>query len=218
MYLTKWTFASDDGTIVQMSVDRFRKGFVRAFKQRHPAARQRQALLKAGVEIIYEIGDEGCTSWRAAVKSLRKGDVLCIEALALLPDERIPGKLQPAADLIEALDEIRDKRAVIYETSTGRRSDNLEELKAMRADAIKALGAGGRSLPSAKAKENGGKGGRRPKAFSEREMERAELIWHAVKKYPRWKDVKAALPEKFTTDRAYKLWGPRGSLPKSKKR
>lgn len=199
-------------------MDRFRKGFVRAFKQRHPAARQRQALLKAGVSIIYEIGEEGCTSWRTAVRSLRKGDVLYIEALALLPDERVPGKLQPASDLIDALDEIRDKGAVLIETSTGRRSDNREELKAMRADAIKSLGAGGRSLPSAKAKANGGKGGRRAKVFTARDMERAELVWNAIKKYPRWQDVKAALPDGFTADRAYKLWGARGALPKSKKR
>jgi hypothetical protein len=199
-------------------VGRFRKGFVRAFKQRHPATRQRQALLNAGVSIIYEIGEDGCMSWRAAVRSLRKGDELHIEALALLPDERKPGKVQPAADLIEALDEIRDKGAVVVETSTGRRSDNREELKAMRADAIKALGAGGRSLPSAKAKENGGKGGRRPKQFSARDMERAELVWNAIKKYPRWQDVRSALPEGFTADRAYKLWGARGGLPKSTKR
>ena len=89
-----------------MSVDRLRKGFVREFKQRHPAQRQRLALLRFDVSVIYEIGQDGCSSWRDAVRSLRRGDVLCIEALALLPDERIPGKLQPAADLIEALDEV----------------------------------------------------------------------------------------------------------------
>lgn len=201
-----------------MSVDRLRKGFVREFKQRHPAQRQRLALLRADVSGIYEVGQDGCSSWRDAVRSLRRGDVLCIEALALLPDERVPGKLQPAADLVEALDEIRDKGAVVLETSTGRRSDNREELKAMRADAIRALGAGGRSLPSAKAKENGGKGGRRPTVFSDRDMERAESVWHNLKKFPRWEDAKAALPKDFTSHRAYKLWGPRGEMVKPKKR
>ena len=164
---------------------------------------------------MYEIGRD-VDSWREVVRSLRRGDFLYVEALALLPDERVTGKIQPASDLIEALDEIRDRSAVLIEANTGRRSDRKEELKAMRADAIKALGAGGRSLPSAKAKANGGKGGRRPTMFSEADMRRAELVWNGLKKWPRWQDAKAALPNGFTTDRAFKLWGARGSLAKRK--
>jgi len=213
MYRNGLRCASDDGTIVQKSDERKHKGFIRAFKQRHTPARQLASITAAGAVIIYEVGKDGCESWRTAVASLRRGDFLYIEALALLPDERAKGR-QPAVDLINALDDIRDKGAVLIETSTGRRSDNKAELMAMRADAIKSLGAGGRSLPSAKAKANGGKGGRRPKVFSEAEMRRAELVWNSLKKYPRWEDAKAALPKDFSTYRAFKLWGARGSLAK----
>lgn len=164
---------------------------------------------------MYEIGrDVG--SWREVVRSLRRGDFLYVEALALLPDERVKDKVQPATDLIEALDEIRDREAVLIETSSGMRSDNKEELKVMRAGAIKALGAGGRSLPSAKARANGGKGGRRPTVFSDADMRRAELVWNGLKKWPRWEDAEAALPKGFTKHRAFKLWGARGSLAKRK--
>jgi hypothetical protein len=206
--------ASEDSTVVQISDERKRKGLIRAFKQRHPADRQRRALTAAGAHVLYEIGRDGCESWRNAVASLRRGDVLYVEAIALLPDERVKGKIQPAVDLIEALDEIRDKGAVVIETSTGRRSDSKADLMAMRADAIKALGAGGRSLPSKKARENGSKGGRRAKVFSDADLRRAELVWNGLKRWPRWEDARDALPKGFTVHRAHKLWGARGSLAK----
>lgn len=203
---------------MQIKVDKSKIGFVRPIKQRHSAERQTDAVTQAGAKTIFTVGEDGVTSWRDVARLTRRGDTVYVEALALLPDERIPRKRQPAVDLIEALDELRDRGAVVVETSTGRRSDRKEELKAMRADAIKSLGAGGRSLPTAQARANGGKGGRCAKVFSERDMERAELVWGSLKKYPRWKDVEAALPKGFTTYRAFKLWGARGSLAKSSKR
>lgn len=215
MYRNGLRCASDHGTIVQKSDERKHKGLIRAFKQRHTPERQLAALRKAGAKVMYEIGRD-IDSWRDVVRSLRRGDFLYVEALALLPDERVTGKVQPASDLIEALDEIRDREAVLIETNTGRRSDSKEELKEMRSDAIKALGAGGRSLPSAKARANGGKGGRRPTPFSDADMRKAELIWHSIKKYPRWEDVRNALPDGFTTDRCFKLWKGRGQLAKRK--
>lgn len=218
MYRNELRCASKHGTIVQMRVDRTKIGFIRPIKQRHSQERQHDALTKSGAQSFFTVGEDGVASWRDVARLTRRGDTVWVEALALLPDERIPRKRQPAVDLIEALDEFRDRGVVVIEASTGRRSDRKDELKAMRADAIKSLGAGGRSLPTAKARKNGGKGGRRPKVFSERDMERAEMVWGNLKKFPRWQDVRDALPKGFSTDRAFKLWGARGRLAKSSKR
>lgn len=173
--------------------------------------RQRDACEEAGATVHYVIGTD-CQSWRDAIRSVRRGDVVAVMHLALLPDAKTR-KLIPSQDMRDALEAIERRGGSLVEAATGRRSSVASERAAMIADAARSLGSGGRSLSSEQARANGAKAGAsrgRPAArFSDADMVRARAAWDS-RKLATWADVAEALPEGFSVDRAYKLWGPRG--------
>lgn len=218
VYHVYLTFASSRITVVQMRLDRKKVGFVRPMA-RHAERRQTTVVEAAGAGEIYIVGKDGVTSWRDMARQRRKGDTVYIEYLELLPDTRDVCEVNPSIDLVNALDELRDREVAVVETHTGYSTTNPDQLREMRAVAIRALGAGGRARPTAVARENGKKGGRRNAVFPPGTEEKAHAVWFALKKYPRVQDAAEALPEGWSVARCYKKWpGGRGTLAKPKKR
>ena len=201
-----------------MMIDKTKAGFIRPFKQRHTKARQLAVITAAGAAHVYIVGENGIESWRDVMRQRRKGDTLWIEHLALLPDLKSDKVRSPAADLADAMDEARDRGVVIVEAITGRRSDDAAQRSLMRADAIRALGAGGRHLSSIQASKNAKGRPRGPKPFAPEVVEKARAVWDALKRYPTWAEAAEAMPAGFTVYRAYKMWGDRGRIAKPSKR
>lgn len=139
-----------------------KRGFARK-TPRHSEAKQKAALLAAGVEarVIYT-GDDELESF---VRSLRPGDEACVTSLArFAPNRRILG------DVIEA---IHQKSAVIVEVETGRRSDDPPAQARMILDAADELAGDRRKLRRSDAIRYGKLGG---KPFKQANMPDADAV------------------------------------------
>jgi hypothetical protein len=209
-----------------MRVDKTKALFVRPMA-RHPEGRQLRAAQPLGQMATYVVGKDGVASWRDMARQRRRGDTVYVEFLELLPDPKSDSGIPPSVDLVEALDEFARRGVLIVEIDTGHKTDSPDQLIIMRRTAVKALGAGGRSRPTAVARENGGKGGRPKAEFPEAVAQKAHMIWTGLKKYPTWRDAEAALEKlskdeklehPFSSERCFKLWKGRGQLAKQKKR
>jgi hypothetical protein len=139
-----------------------KRGFARK-TPRHSEAKQKAALLAAGVEdrVIY-VGDDDLDSF---VRALRPGDEACVASLArFAPNRRILG------DVIEA---IHQKGAVIVEVETGRRSDDPPAQARMILDAADELAGDQRKLRRSDAIRYGKLGG---KPFKQANMPDADAV------------------------------------------
>lgn len=187
----------------------------------HPEDRQREAVKAAGATVIYSIPDE-CPTWRRAVGFARKGDTIVIEWLQLIAEPKSQRVPRPAMDMVDALDEIRDRQTVLIETGSGRTTADPKQRKAMRDDAAKSLGAGGRSLSSEQARINGAKAGTkrgRPRnPLADANYEAAAKIWNS-RLVATWADADALLrPLGWTMWRARKEIGLRGAAVRKPRR
>lgn len=186
-------------------------GIVREWS-RHSAKRQAQALREAGADVIYVIPDE-CPTWREAVGFVRRGDTVLIELIQLLAEPKSAKVDLPAQDGRDALDEIKERGAVLVETLTERSTADPKQRRALITDMARSLGSGGRYLTTAQAKANGEKAGirrgRRTATFDEATREKAKAIWDSRKLS--WDEADEKLrPLGWTKHRAYKEFGPRG--------
>lgn len=163
---------------------------------RHPEGRQLRAAQPLGQMTVYVVGKDGVASWRDMARQRRRGDTVYVEFLELLPDPKADSGIPPSVDLAEALDEFACRGVVIVEIDTGHRTDSPDQLIIMRRTAVKALGAGGRSRPTAVARANGSKGGR-PKLYEKND--RDEAAWHNVTKYKTDKQAAKALGVSVST-------------------
>ncbi len=205
--MRRLTLQEQSHTNCEMRSDKSKRGFVRPMSQ-HKDKRQIEALRAAGVGAIYVVG-KNCETWMDMTKALRPGDHVMVEALALIAEPKGPAVRWPSQDMRDALEEIERRGAIVIETHTGRRSDNAEQRRAMIADAVRALGAGQRALPSDVARANGAKGGRRAKQFAPDVIEKARVVWES-RKHKTYKDAAKALPKGFSMMRAFRMFGPRG--------
>lgn len=191
-----------------MLVDKSKCGFVRPMKA-HKESRQVAALRAAGAGVLYIVGKDGVTGWQQVAASRRKGDVVMVEALCLLASPKSKSVRWPSQDLRDALEAIEARGASVWETHTGLRSTDPAQRRTMIQEAVRALGAGQRSLPSDQARANGARGGRRPKQFPPEIVEKARRVWES-RKHKTYKECAAALPPGFSAMRAFRMFGPRG--------
>lgn len=184
-----------------MTVDKTKTGWL------YPGDDKRRPEFRAaGASHFIEIGGKHET-WRDAVRQVREGDTVFIWVLVRVPTGRGKDELPPVAQVREVIREIHDRGGVLIEVYTGRRSSKAAEKSAMIADAQRSLKTAGRRLmPPGHAAP-----GRRRIKFSEADLALAEEIWTNVAKYPSWKFVQDHLPEGFSTARAFRTWGARGS-------
>lgn len=177
----------------------------------HSDTRQRSSVAQHAPAVEYVIGRD-CATWRDAVRAVRKGDVIVVEALALLPEPK-SRKLIPSMDMRDAVEEIERRGGSLLEARTGRSSLIAKDRAGMIADAARSLGSGGRSLSSMQARSNGAAAGAkrgRPKTeFTDAEVDAARRVWES-RKVETWAEAARLLPKGFTVHRARRLFGARG--------
>lgn len=123
------------------------RGFVRVTR-RHSERMQKAALTAAGCGAIYVFGKDTAAD---LVRDLRAGDVVVVTTLA---------RLAPRRELLAGvIDAILDKKAVIIETTTGRKSKPEGELRAMIFDAVAEYSSDLRALTKKQAETFGALGG-----------------------------------------------------------
>ncbi len=193
---------------------------VRPWKPGHPEARQLAAVREWGADVVLTIPDE-CSTWRDAMRLVRKDDVTGIEWLQLLAEPKSAKVRHPAMDMRDAIEAIEERGGVLVEIGTGRSTADKAQRAAMITDAARSLGAGGRSLSSEQARINGAQAGskrgrpRDPRADANKEA--AAKIWHS-RKVATWKDADVLLrPLGWTMYRANKELGPRDGWQKPKR-
>lgn len=141
-------------------------------------------------------------------KRTRPGTVLKFVHMFLLADPKKRYAVAIKGDLIAWVRQLVDQRgALIKDVDTGLTTEKPEHRRAIMALAFEQIGL---SRKGAKSAMNGRRmKGRQMLTFTPEQMKDAKAAWRNVKDYPRWEDVAPVLPEKFTTARAYKLWGKR---------
>jgi hypothetical protein len=107
-------------------------------------------------------------------------------------------------DLLDFMGRVEDKGAIIKDVDLQLTTEKPSHRSAMVLQAIEQLANNGRTVHL-----KGKRTGRKPSAFSADNLRDAKATWRNVKDYPTWGDVAKALPEGFTTARAYKLFGKR---------
>jgi hypothetical protein len=175
------------------------------------SAAEQERILAERCRIVVSLG-----GGRAKVVTLdelakltRPGDVIELVHVFLLADPRkkhVAGGMK--ANLKAAIALLVDKRqGIISDVDAGLTTEKAGHRNAMMALAEDQIGRSNKGLRSAL---NGAKSKGRPVAsFTSQEVKNAKATWRNVKDYPTWGDVAKALPEGFTTARAYKLFGKR---------
>lgn len=160
---------------------------------------QRKALIEAGVteQAIYTDG-RGAETLDACINSLRPGDELVVSSLGRLTNTR-----KALAALIDRLHV--QKKVVIVEALTGRRTDDTAVLHRMILDAVDEIATDRRTLTHAEAVQYGKLGGAAVRKMNVSDEEGQKI----------WDDVSILTTEALerigcTSSTAYRRFGKRG--------
>ena len=168
------------------------------------APEQHRRLEAAGCRGVVQLGKDGATM-QDVVKMATGGRTFVFVRAFLAADPRHKhqrGGLMQSFDKLHAM--LTKRGAEIEDLDAGVGSKQLRALRAVVREDI------ARSNQGAKSALNGERSKGRPRAkFNAYELKDAKAAWRNVKDYPTWGDVAKALPEGFTTARAYKLFGKR---------
>jgi hypothetical protein len=104
-------------------------------------------------------------------------------------------------DLLDFMGRVEDKGAVIKDVDLQLTTEKPSHRSAMVLQAIEQLASNGRTVHL-----KGKRSGRKALTFTAAQLRDAKAVWRNVKDYPTWEAALAAMPEGFTTARAYKLW------------
>lgn len=189
---------------------------------RHPIQPQIAAVTAAGCSKIIALSAKGRqypgVEYRAladAVRTLRPGDELVIPYLYAFGFQKGSKRGYRREMFDDTIDEIDARGCKFRELSSGLWSGAPAERRKMLKDARKAVTTGGRAIRSA---ENGAqnKRGAKPTDLSPELGREAKAVWTNTRDYPRWIDVRAALPDGVTAEYCYrnKVWGG----PRTKRR
>jgi hypothetical protein len=175
------------------------------------SAAEQERILTERCRIVVSLGGGRAklVTMDELAKFTRPGTVIELVHVFLLADprkKRVVGGMK--ADLKAAIAKLVDKRGgVLVDVDAGLTTEKEGHRKALMALAEDQIGRSNKGLKSAL---NGAKSQGRPRAsFNAYELKNAKATWRNVKDYPTWGDVAKALPEGFTTARAYKLFGKR---------
>lgn len=166
---------------------------------------QEMELRVAGAQHIIDLPGKGKHSWRDAVKLCRPGDTYYVYALVLVPTPRGEDALPPTAQVIDFVSEVHERKGVIIEVYTGRRSDDPKQKRAMIGDAVASLKSGGRGKMPAGFRVPG----RKAVKWTEEQLQRAHDAWFS-RDYATNEAAERHMPPGFSVTRARRLWGPSG--------
>jgi hypothetical protein len=158
---------------------------------------QRAALTEDGVKGIVDDRD-------AIERMACEGRMFKVRHLFLFAEPKARKRGGWRKDLLDFMGRVEDKGAVIKDVDLQLTTEKPSHRSAMVLQAIEQLASNGRTVHL-----KGKRSGRKATNFTAEDTARAELVWSNVKKFPTWGDVEKALPEGFTTARAYKLFGKR---------
>jgi hypothetical protein len=170
------------------------------------ASEQRKRLEAEGCRGILDFGGDASRS--DVLKMACQGRVFVLVHAFLLAEPKARSKKGGLkADLAAVFKELGKRGAAVKDMETGLTTQTPEHTKAILAVSYAHIARSNQGLKSAL---NGAKSKGRPMAsFTPMELKDAKASWRNVKDYPTWGDVAKALPEGFTTARAYKLFGKR---------
>jgi hypothetical protein len=132
------------------------------------------------------------------------GRLLALQHLFLLADPRARGKKGgKRKDLWDAIRAIEAKGAILWELSTGRRSDNPEQRDTMIEDAIEALAKGRH-----KAGPHDRRAGRPKKTFPPNVLEHNRKVWDS-RRHKSWDECEEHFIGGMTKHDAWKEFGKR---------
>lgn len=177
----------------------------------HPrlrASQQRKDLSAAGYDPIFEL--KGEVTIESIARKLRPGDFVGFVRFWVLIDTKRVKRGQRAKAVLAAIDafEREPREATMHEIGSNRFGSDRRQRTSMIADALEDVKRRGQGRRSA---ENGTKSPGRPKApFTEAEIEQARKAWES-RKLKTWADVKEKLPNGFSVQRAYLLFGKRNA-------
>lgn len=136
-------------------------------------------------------------------KWCRQGTIVELVHAFLLADpkrKRLAGGMR--AEFRKAMTVLEKRGARVFDVTADVGSDKRKALLAV-VDADISRSTRGRS---SLANLENAKRGRKETEFTPDELREAKAVWRNVKDYPTWEDAAAAMPEGFTTARAFRLW------------
>jgi hypothetical protein len=158
---------------------------------------QRSALTEDGVKGIIDDRD-------AIERMACEGRMFKVRHLFLFAEPKARKRGGWRKDLLDFMGRVEDKGAIIKDVDLQLTTEKPSHRSAMVLQAIEQLASNGRTVHL-----KGKRQGRKVTSFDAAAMRDAKASWRNVKDYPTWGDVAKALPEGFTTARAYKLFGKR---------
>jgi hypothetical protein len=187
---------------------------------------QRELLQQDGCRIIVELDGKKDSVSRADLEKLtRPGTVVKFVFPFLLADPKARSrKGGMKEDFVAALNRLCGERpkgraGIVKDVKAGISTADPMQKRAIIALAKEHLAASGKGMKSAATAAK--RKGRASVDFAVGQYALAKQIWRDVIDYPTWPDARVELEkiksekgEKFTTDRAARLWGPR--KPKKK--
>jgi hypothetical protein len=182
------------------------RGYVREILPRYKVVGQRAAMDTHGITMVIQESKRNATGTRAdLLRMVAKGRLVAVQHLFLLADPRTKSRRGGTRqDLWATVDKIEAGGGVIWELSTGRRTDDRRQRDEMMRDAVEALALGRHKTSQAD------KRGRPPKSFDDATLAKGRAAWES-RKHKRWQDAAAALPEGMTARDAWRLFGPRNT-------
>ena len=180
---------------------------------RHSLGSQITMARGAGCDVIHVLdkkapaaADVRATTFENAVRTIRQVDTVVLPYPYVLGDPAYckRGKVRELFD--DRMDAISDRApSVIIDLGNNLQSDDKAQWRLMLKLGRRGAASGGIGIKSA---ENA-KRGRRVYDPSTEVKAAAKAIWLNLRDYPRWKDVREALPKGITVEYCYRTWKAR---------
>ena len=187
-------------------------GFIRGGIPRYPPEGQLKAMNAHSIPHVIQQGGKTLKDVPHVMRAHRvefvrmswRGRLLAVQYLFLLADPKAQGKKGgKRKDLWDTIRAIEAKDAILWELSTGRRTDDLKQRDTMIEDAIEALAKGRHKTGPHDRRQ-----GRPKKEFPAEVFAHNQPIWEN-RHLKTWQECEDRFIGKMTAADAWKLWGPR---------
>lgn len=203
MYALGLTLSIEWCTIFKMHTQKAKPSFigiVRKVSKRYPLARQINACRVAGAEAVIELDGISKFSIETVGAYARPEFVYVLQHLFVVARRGVGAKVK-RGDILTFSELVMERGAVILELATQRRSDDPQQWKAMRTDAMEMVTRD--RLPPSGAPPG------RPRKGSPEDDVKVRAIWES-RKYATYTDCERAFPAKWGSwQKAYRMFGPR---------
>ena len=185
---------------------------------RHPLSAQINMARLAGCDVIHVLdkkapkaNDVRHSRFEDALRTIRHVDTVLLPYPYVLGDPACckRGKVRELFD--DRMDAITDREPLIIDLGNDLRSDDKAQWRLMLKLGRNGATSGGMGIKSA---ENAKRGRKVYDPAPEVKAE-AKAIWLNLRDYPRWEDVREALPNGITVEYCYRTWKARTKRAKA---